>query len=38
MVAEQFRPKPGKVASIALIGNLLAIIFVPLGLAIALRN
>jgi len=38
MVAEQFRQEPGKVASIVLIGNLLAIIFVPLGLAIALRT
>jgi predicted permease len=38
MVAEQFGQEPGKVASIVLIGNLLAIIFVPLGLAIALRN
>ena len=37
MVAEQFRQEPGKVASIVLIGNLLAIVFVPLGLAIALR-
>ena len=37
MVAEQFRQEPGKVASIVLIGNLLAIVFVPLGLTIALR-
>jgi predicted permease len=37
MVAEQFRQEPGKVASIVLIGNLLSIIFVPLGLTIALR-
>jgi predicted permease len=37
MVAEQFRQEPGKVASIVLIGNLLSIVFVPLGLAIALR-
>jgi len=37
MVAEQFRQEPGKVASIVLIGNLMAIGFVPLGLAIALR-
>jgi predicted permease len=36
MVAEQFRQEPGKVASIVLIGNLMAIAFVPLGLAIAL--
>jgi malate permease and related proteins len=37
MVAEQFRQEPGKVASIVLIGNLLSIVFVPLGLTIALR-
>ena len=38
MVAEQFRQEPGKVASIVLIGNLLSIVFVPLGLRIALRG
>ena len=38
MVAEQFRQEPGKVASIVLIGNLLSIVFVPLGLTIALRS
>ena len=38
MVAEQFRQEPGKVASIVLIGNLLSIIFVPLGLTLALRH
>ena len=38
MVAEQFRQEPGKVASIVLIGNLLSIVFVPLGLAIALPS
>src|SRR5436190_6724375 len=38
MVAEQFRQEPGKVASIVLIGNLLSIIFVPIGLGIALRG
>ena len=37
MVAEQFRQEPGKVASIVLIGNMLSIVFVPLGLALALR-
>jgi predicted permease len=37
MVAEQFRQEPGKVASIVLIGNMLAILFVPLGLALALH-
>jgi predicted permease len=36
MVAEQFQQEPGKVASIVLIGNLLSVVFVPLGLAIAL--
>lgn len=37
MVAEQFRQEPGKVASIVLIGNAMAVLFVPLGLALALR-
>ncbi|MEP7209017.1 MAG: AEC family transporter [Casimicrobiaceae bacterium] len=37
MVAEQYRQEPGKVASIVLIGNLLSIVFVPIGLALALR-
>jgi predicted permease len=37
MVAEQFRQEPGKVASIVLIGNVLAVAFVPIGLALALR-
>lgn len=37
MVAEQFRQEPAKVASIVLIGNLLAVVFVPLGLTFALR-
>jgi predicted permease len=37
MVAEQFRQEPEKVASIVLIGNLLSLVFVPLGLALALR-
>ena len=36
MVAEQYQQEPGKVASIVLIGNVLAIVFVPLGLALAL--
>jgi predicted permease len=36
MVAEHYRQEPGKVASIVLIGNLLAVAFVPLGLALAL--
>ena len=37
MVAEQYSQEPAKVASIVLLGNLLAIVFVTLGLAIALR-
>jgi predicted permease len=37
MVAEQFRQEPGKVASIVLTGNLLSIVFVPVGLTLALR-
>jgi hypothetical protein len=37
MVAEQFRQEPGKVASIVLIGNMMSVVFVPLGLALALR-
>ena len=37
MVAEQYSQEPAKVASIVLLGNLLAIVFVPLGLTIALR-
>ena len=37
MVAEQFKQEPGKVASIVLIGNVLSVLFVPLGLTLALR-
>jgi hypothetical protein len=37
MVAEQYRQEPAKVASIVLIGNLLSVIFVPLGLTLALH-
>ena len=37
MVAEQFRQEPAKVASIVLIGNVLSLVFVPLGLALALH-
>jgi predicted permease len=37
MVAEQFRQEPGKVASIVMIGNMLALLFVPLALVLALR-
>ncbi|MCC6380026.1 MAG: AEC family transporter, partial [Burkholderiales bacterium] len=35
MVAEQFRREPAKVASMVLIGNLMSVIFVPIGLALA---
>jgi len=37
MVAEQYAQEPGKVASIVLIGNVLSILFVPVGLSLALR-
>ncbi len=37
MVAEQFRQEPGKVASIVLIGNVLSLVFVPIGLTLALH-
>jgi predicted permease len=36
MVAEQYRQEPAKVASIVLIGNVLSVVFVPIGLVIAL--
>jgi predicted permease len=37
MVAEQYGQEPGKVASIVLVGNMMAVLFVPLGLSLALR-
>jgi malate permease and related proteins len=37
MVAEQYDQEPSKVASIVLIGNAASIIFVPVGLSLALR-
>jgi len=37
MVAEQFEQEPGKVASIVLIGNVLSVVFVPIGLSLALH-
>lgn len=37
MVAEQFRQEPAKVASIVLIGNMIAVVFVPLGIILALH-
>jgi malate permease and related proteins len=36
MVAEQYQQEPGKVASIVLIGNAMAVLFIPFGLALAL--
>ncbi len=38
MVAEQYNQEPGKVASIVLIGNLMAVLFVPLGVSLALHS
>ncbi len=37
MVAEQFGQQPARVASIVLIGNLLSLVFVPIGVTLALR-
>ena len=37
MVAEQMRQAPAKVASIVLIGNVMSVIFVPVGLALAIE-
>jgi len=37
MVAEAFRQEPHKVASIVLIGNVLSMVFVPIGLTLALH-
>jgi hypothetical protein len=37
MVAEQYNQEPGKVASIVLIGNLMAVLFVPLGVSLSLH-
>jgi predicted permease len=37
MVAEQYQQEPSKVASIVLVGNMMAILFVPLGLSLALH-
>jgi len=37
IVAEQYNQEPAKVASIVLIGNIASLVFVPLGLALALR-
>ena len=37
MIAEVYQQEPEKVASIALLGNLAALVFVPLGLALGLE-
>ena len=37
MVAEQYRMEPAKVASIVLVGNLMALFFVPVAVTLALR-
>jgi len=37
MIAEQYDQEPAKVASIVLIGNVASLVFVPLGLSLALR-
>ncbi|MDQ6917144.1 MAG: AEC family transporter [Pseudomonadota bacterium] len=37
MVAEQYNQEPAKVASIVLIGNVASLVFVPLGVSLALR-
>ena len=37
MVAEQYNQEPAKVASIVLIGNLASLVFIPLGLSLALH-
>lgn len=38
LLAEEYRQEPEKVASIVLVGHLASLIFVPLGLALALRG
>ena len=38
MVAEQFEREPARVASIVLIGNMMAVIFVPIGITLALHR
>jgi malate permease and related proteins len=38
MVAEQYRQEPDKVAAIVLLGNMAALVFVPLGLWLGLRT
>ena len=38
MVAEVYQQEPEKVASIVMLGNVAAIVFVPVGLTLALAN
>ena len=38
LLAEEYRQEPEKVASIVLVGHLASLVFVPLGLALALRG
>jgi predicted permease len=38
MVAEQYQQEPDQVAAIVLLGNLGALLFVPLGLWLGLRS
>ena len=38
LLADQYRQEPERVASIVLIGNLASLVFVPVGLAVALRG
>jgi len=38
LLAEEYRQEPAKVASIVLVGHLASLVFVPLGLALALRG
>ncbi|HEV7856603.1 MAG TPA: AEC family transporter, partial [Herminiimonas sp.] len=38
MMAEQYRQEPDKVAAIVLLGNLAALIFVPIGLWLGLAK
>jgi predicted permease len=38
LIADRYQQEPAKVAAIVLIGNLGSVVFVPLGLALALRQ
>jgi hypothetical protein len=38
LIADRYDQEPQKVASIVLIGNLASVVFVPIGLALALRG